>query len=99
MAETAVDVLIQALDNYLSIHGKRILSLIKLTKQKKVVIEAQALYRYFIPHKRYTRLEDVVKELKNKNVTEIGDTQISLKIEDGKAYLEVPGSYIKKIIK
>ena len=99
MVDTTIEVLIQALNNYLTVHSKRIISFLKLTNQQKVMIEIRALYRYFTPSIKYARLEDVIKELIAKNVTEIGDTEIILKTKNSNAYLEVPISYIENVIK
>ena len=81
VCEEATKAVLEALRSYLKSNGRRILSILRALSQDEVAIEIHALYSYFVPRAKLSRLEKAVEILANAGVRKLAKG-VSLEISD-----------------
>ena len=84
----------ETLKKYLEKHGARILSIATISGQKEILIEVRALYRYFIPSEKYSKLQEAIKFEKEK----ICEKGIKVIEKNGTCYIKLSISKIRELL-
>ncbi len=93
---------IRTFKKYLGKHGKRILSIAKITGQKKVKIGLKGLYWFYKEYSpNYPRLEYLVKDILNDKdeLTKLNALGIRLVKIDHEIYIELDIKTLENILK
>ncbi len=96
----AWEVLLIAFKNYLSKHGKRILSILDIIGQEYVKTEVKSLFPYHNPSIGYIKLMDAVQEVINdrEQIEKLRKRGIEIILEEGEYYLRSYKDAIRKLI-